>query len=46
MPVHWTAGQQSGEFSHAIAGFTPWRMANLGANKWRQCLTCRRWEWV
>lgn len=27
-------------------GMTEWRMANFGANKWRSCQRCGRFEWV
>lgn len=32
--------------SGVVCGWTGWRMANLGANKYRNCRTCHRWEWV
>lgn len=35
--------------THTIGGidaFTPWRMVNGGANKYRWCQCCDRWEWV
>lgn len=38
--------QRGGHVQRNLSGFTPWRFANEGRNKYRRCLTCRRWEWA
>lgn len=37
-------GDASG--ADAVSTFTPWTMANMGANQYRWCRVCMRWEWV